>query len=78
MGYLTRGLTMLVLTRGLNERIMIGDDVEVRVVRVDGDQVRLGITAPLHVLVDRAEVRRKRGQRASRSSNHDSRAADDE
>ncbi len=49
---------MLVLTRKVNETITIGTtgEIEVTVVEVRGDQVRLGITAPRHVTVDRAEV----------------------
>ncbi len=49
---------MLVLTRKVNETIIIGDigEIEVTVVEVRGDQVRLGITAPRHVTVDRSEI----------------------
>ncbi|MHB0886655.1 MAG: carbon storage regulator CsrA [Bacillota bacterium] len=47
---------MLVLTRKLKESIIIGDDIEVTVVEVKGDQVKLGISAPNHVSVHRREV----------------------
>jgi carbon storage regulator len=47
---------MLVLSRKVSESIMIGDDVEVRVVSVRGDQVRLGISAPSRVTVHRKEI----------------------
>ncbi|HEY3315688.1 MAG TPA: carbon storage regulator CsrA [Bacillota bacterium] len=47
---------MLVLTRKLKESIIIGDDIEVTVVDVKGDQVKLGIVAPSHVSVHRREV----------------------
>ena len=51
---------MLVLTRRLDETILIGDDIEIRIVQVrgSGDQavVRLGITAPKHITVLRKEV----------------------
>ncbi|MFQ6098664.1 MAG: carbon storage regulator CsrA [Armatimonadota bacterium] len=47
---------MLVLSRKVSESIMIGDDVEVCIVSVRGDQVRLGITAPASVTVHRKEV----------------------
>lgn len=47
---------MLVLTRKLDERIFIGDDIIITVVSVRGDQVRLGIDAPRHIRVDREEV----------------------
>jgi carbon storage regulator len=50
---------MLVLTRKLNESIMVGDDVKITIVDVKGDQVKLGITAPREVAVHREEVYRE-------------------
>jgi carbon storage regulator len=47
---------MLVLTRKLMERLFIGDDICVTVVRLEGGQVRLGIDAPRDVTVIRAEL----------------------
>jgi carbon storage regulator len=47
---------MLVLSRKLNQSIVIGDNVRVVVVAVDRDTVRLGIEAPREVPVHRAEV----------------------
>jgi carbon storage regulator len=47
---------MLVVTRRRSEAIVIGDGIEVRVVRIGRDEVRLGITAPPHVSVHRREV----------------------
>ncbi len=47
---------MLVLTRKLNQSIKIGDEVEITVIEVRGDQVRLGVTAPRDVAVHRKEV----------------------
>ena len=47
---------MLVLSRQRNESIIIGDDVEVTIVDVRGDKVRLGITAPRNIPVHRREV----------------------
>jgi len=47
---------MLVLTRKTNQSIMIGDDVEVAVLAVSRDKIRLGITAPRDVPVFRKEV----------------------
>lgn len=47
---------MLILTRKVNERIVIGDDIEVSVVEIRGDQVKLGIVAPRSVKVHRREV----------------------
>jgi carbon storage regulator len=47
---------MLVLTRKTNQSIMIGDEIEVSVLAVSGDKVRVGITAPRDVPVFRKEV----------------------
>jgi carbon storage regulator len=47
---------MLVLTRKLMEKLFIGDDICVTVVRLEGGQVRLGIDAPRDVTVVRAEL----------------------
>src|ERR1044072_3621391 len=47
---------MLVLTRKTNQSIMIGDDIEVSVLAVARDKIRLGITAPREVPVFRKEV----------------------
>lgn len=47
---------MLILTRRLNETLMIGDDVTVTVLGVKSGQVRLGIQAPTEVPVHREEV----------------------
>ncbi|MHC4063073.1 MAG: carbon storage regulator CsrA [Planctomycetota bacterium] len=47
---------MLVLSRTRDEVIMIGDDVEITVVDIRGDKVRLGINAPTHIPVHRKEV----------------------
>lgn len=47
---------MLVLSRKKGESIMIGDNIELKVISVDGEQVKLGIVAPRSVKVHRAEV----------------------
>jgi len=47
---------MLVLSRQRDETIMIGDEVEITVVDIRGDKVRLGITAPREIQVHRKEV----------------------
>ncbi|MBI5117394.1 carbon storage regulator CsrA [Candidatus Poribacteria bacterium] len=47
---------MLVLTRRLNESIIIGDAVAVTILGIENDQVKLGITAPKDVSVHRQEV----------------------
>ena len=47
---------MLVLSRQKDESIMIGDDVEITIVDVRGDKVRLGINAPRNIAVHRKEI----------------------
>ncbi len=47
---------MLVLSRQRDETITIGDDIEITVVDIRGDKVRLGITAPRQIEVHRKEV----------------------
>jgi carbon storage regulator len=47
---------MLVLSRQRDESIMIGDEVEVTIVDVRGDKVRLGINAPRRIAVHRKEI----------------------
>lgn len=47
---------MLVLTRKTNQSIMIGDEIEVSVLSVSGDKVRIGIDAPRDIAVFRKEV----------------------
>ncbi|KMK77430.1 carbon storage regulator CsrA [Alkalihalobacillus pseudalcaliphilus] len=57
---------MLVLTRKSNESIKIGDDIEVTIVSVEGEQVKLGIQAPKHI-----EIHRKEIYLAIQSENHE-------
>lgn len=47
---------MLVLSRQRDETIMIGDEIEISVVDIRGDKVRLGISAPTRIAVHRKEV----------------------
>lgn len=47
---------MLVLTRKKNESIVIGDNIEISVIDISGDQVRIGIKAPKTVSIHRKEV----------------------
>lgn len=47
---------MLVLSRKLDESIIIGDDVVVTIVDIRGEQVKIGISAPKHVSIHRKEV----------------------
>ena len=63
---------MLVLTRKANQSIMIGDDIEISVLSVVGDKVRLGIQAPREIPVFRTEVyleiQQERGLEAATST----------
>jgi len=56
---------MLVLSRKLNERIVVGGSVVVTVVRISGDKVRLGIEAPDDVRVIRDEIADQDGEPAT-------------
>ena len=51
---------MLVLTRkpdaGDQSKITVGADIEITVIKVSGDQVRIGITAPPGIVIDRKEI----------------------
>ncbi len=66
---------MLVLSRKINETILIGDNIEIVVVAVAGDNVRLGIRAPKDVKILRSEVyediQKQNQEAASASSWHD-------
>ncbi len=50
------GLKMLVLSRRKDETIMIGDNIEISIVDIKGDTVRIGINAPRNVSVHRKEI----------------------
>jgi len=47
---------MLILSRKAGEQILIGEDIEIVVLEVRGDRVRLGFTAPRYVPIVRAEI----------------------
>ena len=47
---------MLVLSRKVNESIIVGDNVEITIVRIRGDKIRLGIKAPKEIPVHRKEI----------------------
>jgi len=47
---------MLVLTRKQNESIQIGEDIEIKVLGIEGDQIKLGINAPKSVDIHRKEI----------------------
>lgn len=66
---------MLVLSRQRDETIMIGDEIEITIVDIRGDKVRLGITAPTRIAVHRKEVyeaiRRENQQAAEHAASLD-------
>ncbi|MDR2071057.1 MAG: carbon storage regulator CsrA [Treponema sp.] len=47
---------MLILSRKVNEKIMIGDDISISIIEIRGEQVRIGVDAPKTVKVFRQEV----------------------
>ncbi|OZU88796.1 carbon storage regulator [Virgibacillus indicus] len=47
---------MLVLTRKKNEAIQIGDDIEIKILAIEGDQIKIGIDAPKSVDIHRKEI----------------------
>jgi carbon storage regulator len=52
---------MLVLSRKVSERIWIGDQICVTIVRINGNAVRVGIDAPAHLSVVRDELKQRQG-----------------
>jgi carbon storage regulator len=55
-GKFNREITMLVLSRKLGEKIVIGDNILITVVKIDRNQIRIGIEAPSDVPVYREEI----------------------
>ncbi|WP_062050207.1 carbon storage regulator CsrA [Bacillus sp. JCM 19034] len=47
---------MLVLSRKATEALKIGDDIEIKILSIEGDQVKIGIEAPRHVDIHRKEI----------------------
>lgn len=50
---------MLVLSRRVNEKLLIGNDIQIMITEIRGDKVRLAVTCPKDIRVDREEVRAK-------------------
>jgi carbon storage regulator len=69
---------VLVLTRRIGEVLRIGDDIEVAVLAVNGQQVRIGIKAPRNITVDREEVaeRKQREHAANDASKRTAQSAE--
>lgn len=47
---------MLILSRKMNQKILVGDNIEITIIEIKGDQVKIGINAPREVKVFREEV----------------------
>jgi carbon storage regulator len=47
---------MLVLTRKLNQSIKIGDEIEIKILAIDGEQIKVGIDAPKNIEIHRKEL----------------------
>lgn len=64
---------MLILSRKINEKIMIGEDISLTIIEIRGDQVKVGVEAPKHVKVFRQEVYEaiQNENRAAATSNAD-------
>ena len=67
---------MLVLTRKTNQSIMIGDAIEVSILSVTGDKVRIGIDAPRDVAVFRKEVYEAMDENETAGASADGASAD--
>ena len=63
---------MLVLSRKVGERIQIGDQISVVIVRINGNAVRVGIEAPTDMTVIRAELQQRTSQPAIATDESDS------
>ena len=68
---------MLVIMRDAGEVFSIGDDITIQILAIHGNQIRLGIEAPRHVKVHRAEVYKRIAQRLSQQAAKATRAVPD-
>ena len=62
---------MLILTRRVGETVVIGDDVDVTVLGVKGNQVRLGVKAPKEIAVHREEIYQRIAREKGRNGQAD-------
>ncbi|MCQ2998007.1 carbon storage regulator CsrA [Pseudomonas phytophila] len=68
---------MLVIMRDAGEVFSIGDDITIHILAIHGNQIRLGVEAPRHVKVHRAEVYKRIAQRLSQQAAKATRAVPD-
>ncbi len=68
---------MLILTRRVGESLMIGDDVNVTVLGIRGNQVRIGVNAPKNVSVHREEIYERIQQEKSGGSGNQNQGEDE-
>ncbi len=61
-------LQMLVLSRKPGEKIFIGNDITLTIVKIDGNKVRLGLEAPQEVLILREEIAKKNQDQAAEAA----------
>jgi len=61
---------MLILTRRVDERIFIGDNITLRVLDIEGNRVRLGLDAPKDITILREEVHERYAGEASNDAHH--------
>jgi carbon storage regulator len=60
LNFETRRFAMLVLTRKVGEQLIINDNIIVTVVAIEGNKIRLGVTAPRYIPVDRGEIHERK------------------
>ncbi|WP_095093444.1 carbon storage regulator CsrA [Pseudomonas sp. Irchel 3A5] len=59
---------MLVIMRDIGEVFSIGDEITIQILAIHGNQIRLGVEAPKHIKVHRAEVYKRIAQRVSQQA----------